>query len=113
MANESPEVLGGLFRALSDPTRRAVVDRLLEGEASVTALAEPFPIALPTFLRHLGTLEGCGLVTSRKIGRVRLCALRPERLRTAERWLRGRRADWERRLAGLDDHLAEEGPDDP
>ena len=112
MANDArPEDLDGLFRALGDPTRRAVVERLSEGEAPVTALAKPFEIALPTFLRHLGVLEGCGLVTSRKVGRVRLCALRPERLGAAERWLRGRRADWERRLARLDDHLREEDPE--
>lgn len=97
--------LDSLFQALSDPTRRAVVERLGHSPASMTELARPFDMALPSFSQHLDVLESCGLVRSRKQGRVRTYELAPKRLKTAEHWLSGQRAKWERRLDQLDDYL--------
>jgi DNA-binding transcriptional ArsR family regulator len=94
-----------VFRALSDPTRRRVLERLSRSPASVSELAEPFEMALPSFVEHLRVLEGSGLVRSRKIGRVRTYHLAPERLHLAERWLARQRAVWERRLDRLDAYL--------
>jgi DNA-binding transcriptional ArsR family regulator len=95
----------GVFRALSDPTRRQVLERLNRSPASVSELAAPFAMALPSFVQHLKVLEGCGLVRSRKKGRVRTYRLAPERLRLAEDWLARQRAAWERRLDQLDEYL--------
>lgn len=94
-----------VFRALSDPTRRHVLERLSQGPASVSALAEPFEMALPSFVQHLRVLEGCGLVRSRKAGRVRTYQLAPEPLKLAEDWLGQQRTTWERRLDQLDAYL--------
>jgi DNA-binding transcriptional ArsR family regulator len=94
-----------VFRALADPTRRRVLARLGQSPASVSELAEPFGMALPSFLQHLRTLEGCGLVRSQKEGRVRTYRLVPERLRLAEDWLAEQRALWEKRLDQLDEYL--------
>lgn len=96
MANYSVS-LDAIFHALGDPTRRAVVHRLMAGGASVTELAAPFDMALPSFLRHLGVLERIGLVTSRKVGRVRTCHIQPGCLADAEAWLAEQRALWEAR----------------
>jgi DNA-binding transcriptional ArsR family regulator len=89
------------FHALADPTRRAVVSRLIGGPASVTELARPFPIGLPTFLKHLRVLEDSGLIGSGKTGRVRVCHLEPARLASAEAWLAEQRALWEGRADRL------------
>lgn len=97
----------GVFRALSDPTRRQVLERLSRGPGSVSSLAEPFDMALPSFVEHLRVLEGCGLVRSRKKGRVRTYRLVPRRLRLAEDWLARQRTHWERRLDQLDAYLTE------
>jgi DNA-binding transcriptional ArsR family regulator len=86
MPNRSAQ-LSIIFRALSDPTRRAVVERLGRGPASVSDLAAAFEMALPSFLQHLDVLEECGLVRSKKEGRVRTYQLAPKRLRAAEDWL--------------------------
>lgn len=94
-----------VFAALSDPTRAAVVERLSSGPATVTELARPFPMTLPSFAQHLGVLEDCGLVRSRKIGRVRTYRLVPRRLEVAERWMAARRRTWETRLDQLDRYL--------
>jgi len=94
--------LSGTFHALADPTRRAVLGRLGRGPASVSELAQPFEMALPTFLQHLKVLEACGLIRSRKSGRVRTCELRPKPLADAEHWLSGQRALWTKRLDQLD-----------
>jgi DNA-binding transcriptional ArsR family regulator len=94
-----------VFRALADPTRRQVVERLSQRPASVSELAQPFRMALPSFLEHLKVLEGCGLVTSTKTGRVRTYRLAPDRLRQAEDWLSHQRQIWERRLDQLDAYL--------
>ena len=84
-----------LFRALAHPTRRAVVSRLALGPAPVRELAEPFPMALPSFLQHLEILEACGLVRSRKDGRVRSCRLRPRPLEDASAWIAAQQSTWE------------------
>lgn len=94
-----------VFAALSDPTRLAVVERLSAGPATVTELARPFQMALPSFAQHLGVLEGSGLVRSRKVGRVRTYRLVPRRLELAERWMTERLRTWETRLDQLDAHL--------
>ena len=94
-----------VFRALADATRRGVLARLGRSPASVSELAEPYDMALPSFVQHLRVLEGCGLVRSEKVGRVRTYQLEPARLRLAEDWLAEQRAFWERRLDQLDDYL--------
>ncbi len=107
MPNRGGAQLDCVFRALADPTRRAVLERLSRGPAPVSDLAEPYDMALPSFLQHLQVLEDCGLVRSRKAGRVRTCQLVPQRLRKAEGWMADRRAVWERRLDQLDDYLGQ------
>ncbi len=97
----------GAFRALSDPTRFAVVERLSLGPAAVGDLARPFDMALPSFMQHLRVLEEAGLVETRKAGRVRTCTLRAEPLKAAQDWLDAQRAVWERRLDQLDSLVAE------
>jgi DNA-binding transcriptional ArsR family regulator len=92
---------------LADPTRRAVLQRLTGGAAAVTQLAEPFGLALPSFLQHLKVLEKTGLVRSTKAGRVRTYELSPDSLRAAEDWLKAQRTLWERRLEQLDRYLQE------
>jgi DNA-binding transcriptional ArsR family regulator len=99
--------MDGVFRALSDPTRRRVLERLSRSPASVTELAKPFDMALPSFVEHLRVLEGNGLVKSKKTGRVRTYELAPRRLRLVEDWLTRQRVFWERRLDQLDAYLAE------
>jgi DNA-binding transcriptional ArsR family regulator len=96
--------LDHVFHALSDPTRRAVLQRLSRGPASVTALAKPFPMALPSFIQHLQVLEHSGLVRSTKKGRVRTCQLAPQSLGNAEHWIAKQRAIWEKRLDQFDDY---------
>jgi DNA-binding transcriptional ArsR family regulator len=99
------EPIDTVFRALADPTRRRVLERLSRSPASVSELAAPFGMALPSFVEHLGVLERCGLVSSKKSGRVRVYRLAPKRLRMAEDWLSQQRELWERRLDQLDDYL--------
>ena len=104
MANllTATDELGGVLKALSDPTRRVVLERLSLGPAAASALAEPFDMALPSFLQHMDMLEKSGLVRSEKRGRVRTYHLSPEPLQRAERWLAAQRAVWERRLDQFD-----------
>ncbi len=99
--------IDGVFRALADPTRRQVLERLGRSPGSVSELAAPFEMALPSFLEHLRMLEGCGLVRSKKTGRVRTYQLVPKRLQVAEDWLAKQRTLWERRLDQLDAYLLE------
>ena len=94
-----------VFRALSDPTRRDVLERLSKSPASVSELAEPFKMALPSFVQHLRVLEDSGLVRSHKSGRIRTYQLAPKRLKLAEDWLSRQRTMWERRLDQLDSYL--------
>ena len=104
MPNQSA-ALDRVFHALGDPTRRAVVQRLSAGPAPVTELARPFDMALPSFTQHLAVLEACGLVRSRKTGRVRTYQLVPKPLQAAEHWMAAQRDLWERRLDQLDAYL--------
>lgn len=105
MANHSSGIedgLDGVFAALADPTRRAVVQRLGRGPASVGELARDFPMSLPSFLKHVRTLEASGLVRTSKTGRVRSCELHADRLAAIEHWLAAQR----RVLEGRADRLA-------
>ncbi len=101
-ANLPERPIDGIFRALSDPTRRRVLERLSRSPATVSELAAPFAMALPSFVEHLKVLEGSGLVRSRKTGRVRTYQLAPRRLRVAEDWLTKQRTLWEQRFDQLD-----------
>ena len=96
-----------VFHALSDANRRAMIDRLLDGPASVSELARPLAISLPAVVQHLHVLEASGVVRSQKVGRVRTCEIEPLALSTAERWISERRATWEARLDRLGEFLAE------
>lgn len=95
-----------VFHALSDGNRRAMIDRLLHGPASVSELARPLAISLPAVVQHLHVLEASGVVRSQKVGRVRTCEIEPLALSTAERWISERRATWEARLDRLGEFLA-------
>ena len=94
-----------VFAALSDPTRRSIVRRLADGEATVLELAEPFPISLPAISRHLKVLEQAGLISRGRDGQRRPCRLRPEPLAEVAAWAEHTRAAWEQRLDRLDAHL--------
>jgi len=107
MVGRVDEPVDLVFRALSDQTRRQVLARLSRSPASVTELAAPFDMALPSFVQHLQVLEACGLVRSSKAGRVRTYQIVPERMKLAEDWLARQRMLWERRLDQLDDYLIE------
>jgi DNA-binding transcriptional ArsR family regulator len=91
-----------VFHALSDPTRRQVVERLVSGPATTSELAQPFDMSLPSFTQHLTVLEAAGLVTSTKHGRVRTYELAPAGLERADGWLADQRRIWERRLDRMD-----------
>jgi DNA-binding transcriptional ArsR family regulator len=104
MLNHSPE-LNRLFKALADPARRAMLERLSRGQAPVSELAKPLPMSLPAALQHLGVLEDAGLVRSEKVGRVRMCSIEPGTLSLAEQWINARRVEWERRLDRLGNYL--------
>lgn len=95
------------FQALGDPTRRAIMERLTDGPASVSDLARPLPMSLPAVMLHLKVLEQSGLVRSEKIGRVRTCRVEPQMLSQAERWINERRKMWERNLDRLGAFLDE------
>jgi DNA-binding transcriptional ArsR family regulator len=98
MANHSPP-LDTAFHALSDATRRAVINRLVTGSAPVKDLAKPFNMGLPAFLKHIRVLEDSGLIATEKTGRVRSCRLQPERLAEAKAWLSDQIGVWQ---AGAD-----------
>ena len=97
--------LDSTYQALADPTRRAIVERLTRGPASVSELARPLPMSLPAVVQHLAVLQASGLVRSEKVGRIRTCRIEPRALSTAEQWISERRAEWERRLDRLGDYL--------
>ena len=98
-------VADDVFQALSDSTRRKVLERLSQGPATVSELAEPFDMKLPSFVQHLSVLEKSRLVKSRKKGRVRTFEIAPQRLKVAEDWLSQQRQLWESRLDRLDEYL--------
>ena len=93
------------FGALADPTRRSILQFVSTGPTSISELARPFGIALPTVLEHVRILEETRLLTTEKVGRVRECTLGPERLDEARRWIETFRM-WERRLDGLDRYIS-------
>ena len=95
-----------VFHALGDPTRRAIVERLSEGPASVSGLAAPLGITLTAVAQHLQVLEESGLARTEKLGRVRTCRIETAGLDALEQWIRDRRSLWERRLDRLGDLLA-------
>ncbi|WP_425073813.1 ArsR/SmtB family transcription factor [Sagittula sp. S175] len=97
MANQ----LDTFFGAIADPTRRAVIERLVTGPASVSELAEPHDMALPSFLKHLNKLEQAGLIRTIKTGRTRTAYIEPAPLAQAEHWLARQRKLWEGRLDRL------------
>ncbi len=103
--------LDGFFAALSDPTRRAVIERLMDGPAPVSELHAPHRMALPSFLKHLGKLEAAGMIRSEKIGRVRMVHAQATPITEAENWLKHQRRLWEGRLdrlSALADRLGKE-----
>lgn len=100
--------LDGAFQALSDPTRRAVIHRLVDGPAAVKELAEPFDMGLPSFMKHLRVLEDSGLIRSKKVGRVRTCRIEAENLAEVESWLSTQRELWESRADRLAEYVETE-----
>jgi DNA-binding transcriptional ArsR family regulator len=100
--------LDSVFHALADPTRRAITDRLARGEASVSELAEPFALTLPGVTRHLAVLEHAGLITHRKVGRVRRCRLVAAPLKEADDWIARYSVFWNARLDELAAHVERE-----
>ena len=97
------------FAALADPTRRAILARLAEGEATVSELAEPFAVSLPAISRHLKVLERAGLIERGRDGQARPSRLRAQPLDDAVRWMEARKQTWEARMDRLDAHLRHEG----
>ena len=100
------------FQALADPSRRAIVERLTRGPASVSELAAPFRMSLSAVVQHLRLLEDSGLVRTQKAGRVRTCRIDSATLRTAEDWVSHQRTAWEQRLDRLEEFLAS-NPSEP
>jgi DNA-binding transcriptional ArsR family regulator len=106
MLNQSTS-LDLAFQALADPARRAMLERLSRGPASVSELAQPLQMSMPAVLQHLAVLEQAGLASSRKVGRVRSCELGAARLDEVQNWLKARRAEWEARFDRLEAYLNE------
>ncbi|MFC0447050.1 ArsR/SmtB family transcription factor [Rhodococcus jostii] len=101
------EQLNGLFQALADPTRRAVLGRLSRGPATVSELATPFDMALPSFMKHIHFLEDSGWIRTRKEGRVRTCAIEKEPFTAVEAWIAEQQDLWERRTDRLEQFVTE------
>jgi DNA-binding transcriptional ArsR family regulator len=97
------------FSALSDPTRREILERLARGPATISQLAAPFDISLTGLKKHVRILEEANLVTTEKIGRTRRCTLGPSRLQDVDRWIALYRRRWERRLDRLEGYIKKEG----
>jgi len=100
--------LNDVFHALADPTRRAIFERLVEGDAPVSELAKPLAMSLAAVVQHIQILEHAGLIATHKTGRVRTCRIEPRALREAETWIAQRRDLWERRLDRLGEILDEQ-----
>jgi DNA-binding transcriptional ArsR family regulator len=98
----------GVFHALGDPTRRAILERISEGPISVSSLAKPLSITLAAAVQHVQVLEKSGLVHSTKVGRVRTCRMEAKGLSVVEQWINARRSLWEKRFDRLGDLLTEE-----
>lgn len=108
MENHLP--LDSVFHALADPTRRAVISRLVSGAAPVKELAAPFAMGLPSFMKHLHVLERDGLIVTRKVGRVRMCHAEIAKLAAAETWLLQQRALWEAQTDRLANYVENQMP---
>ena len=108
MVKYQQEMLDNVFSALADPTRRAILARLAEGESSVGELAEPFDISLPAISRHLRVLRNAGLVLRHKDGRVRRCALDAAPLKAASDWVETYRRFWDDQFDALAEYLERE-----
>ncbi len=100
MANYSP-TLDSVFSALADPHRRAMMNRLSRGPATVSQLSEPFSIALPSVMKHVSVLAAAGLITSEKRGRTRVCTIRTDSLDETAAWIDEHRRTWQTRLNAL------------
>jgi DNA-binding transcriptional ArsR family regulator len=107
--SEPAASLDRMFEALADPTRRAMVERLSRGPASVSELAAPLPMSLPAVVQHLQVLEQSGLITTQKVGRTRTCTIDTGALSQVERWINDRRTGWERRFDQLGAFLDADG----
>ena len=94
--------LDDIFQALADPTRRAVLGRLAKGPTSISALAEPFDMALPSFMKHIHQLEESGWITTKKVGRIRTCSIQKKALSAADAFLATQRSFWEARADRLE-----------
>lgn len=105
---QHPVDIDRLFHALGDPTRRAILDSLVERPASVSELAEPLGISLAAVMQHLEILEGAKLVHTEKLGRVRTCRIETAGFSALEQWIRDHRTAWERKLDRLGEVLGEE-----
>ncbi len=103
----SSEQLDGIFGALADSTRRAILERLARGEASVKELSEPFAMSAPAITKHLKVLENAGLISRSREGQWRPCRLEAEPLREACEWVEQYRQFWEESFDRLDDYLKE------
>jgi DNA-binding transcriptional ArsR family regulator len=99
--------IDAIFRALGDPTRRAMVERLSAGPVSVSQLAAPFAMSLAAVVQHLQVLEESGLVRTEKMGRVRSCRVDPKGLDAVQQWIEDRRSGWEKRFDRLGEFLDE------
>jgi DNA-binding transcriptional ArsR family regulator len=99
--------LNQTFAALADPTRRAILARLANGEASVSELAQPFDMSLPAISKHLKVLERAGMITRGRDAQFRPCRLEPRALKAASDWLESYRIFWEQSLNNLEDYLKE------
>src|SRR5215467_5886308 len=102
-----PDLLSATFSALADPTRRAILARLVKGEATVNELAEPFEISLPAVSRHLKVLEGVGLISRGREAQWRPCKLEPQRLKAVDDWLSVYRRFWEQSFDKMAAYLEE------
>jgi DNA-binding transcriptional ArsR family regulator len=100
--------LDGVFQALADPTRRAVLGRLGRGPATISDLARPFDMALPSFMKHIRLLEENGLIRTKKHGRVRTCAIEKKQFAVVETWLTAQRALWKGRTDRLEQFVVSE-----
>lgn len=104
--------IDAVLKALAEPTRRQILERLTEGPSGVSALAEPFNMSLAAIVQHLQVLEECGLIKTEKIGRVRTCRIEPGGLDGLSQWIAERRTPAERRFDRLGDLLKETEPED-
>ena len=107
MQTVTPDPLSATFSALADPTRRAILERLAAGDASVNELAQPFAMSLPGISKHLKVLERAGLITRGREAQWRPCKLEPQALKGVDEWLDRYRKLWEERFDRLDEYLRE------